>query len=249
MIYISHLLPDDEMRELVEITGAGVESIEFSVAESLDHLSSAIKSYRKRLSYMGCENLTLHGPFLDLNPVAFDREVQRATMLRYVQCYNAAMELGADKIIYHTCMYPDVYYVTGWAERMADFMNTFLERHKGIEVLIENVLDREWFAILDAAERIQSDMSGICLDIGHAHCYSKHSVTEWAKKLAPKVKHLHLHDNDQSRDSHLGLGEGTIPLQEIFEILEDTKVHSCTIECCTKEAVLGSYERIPEKYR
>lgn len=43
MIYVSHLLPDREMREVMERTGAGVESIEFGVADNLDNLSRSIK--------------------------------------------------------------------------------------------------------------------------------------------------------------------------------------------------------------
>ena len=67
MIYISHLLPDEEMREVIEKTGAGVESIEFSIAENLDRLEDSISSYKKRIRNMGAENLILHGPFLDLS--------------------------------------------------------------------------------------------------------------------------------------------------------------------------------------
>ena len=39
MIYVSHLLRDEEMKELVEELQVGVESIEFSISENLDHLS------------------------------------------------------------------------------------------------------------------------------------------------------------------------------------------------------------------
>ena len=49
MIFISHLLPDKEMKELIEETGAGVESIDFSITENLDHLSESVNSYKKRM--------------------------------------------------------------------------------------------------------------------------------------------------------------------------------------------------------
>ena len=39
MIYISHLLPDHEMNEIIEQTGVGIESIEFSIADNLDPVS------------------------------------------------------------------------------------------------------------------------------------------------------------------------------------------------------------------
>ena len=44
-LYISHLLTDEEMKRLIEKTHAGIESIEFSIAENLDHRKSRLKSY------------------------------------------------------------------------------------------------------------------------------------------------------------------------------------------------------------
>ena len=134
MIYISHLLPDEEMREVIEKTGAGVESIEFSIAENLDRLEDSISSYKKRIRNMGAENLILHGPFLDLNPMTFDREIGRVTRFRYEQAYRAAEELGAEKIVYHSCLCPDAYLLTGWAERTAEFYREFLRGKQGPEV-------------------------------------------------------------------------------------------------------------------
>ena len=99
MIYVSHLLPDREMAEVLEQTGAGIESIDFSIAENLDNLKENILDYRGRLSAMGAEHLTIHGPFLDLNPMTFDSRIRQATMLRYAQAYEAAAELGAEKIV------------------------------------------------------------------------------------------------------------------------------------------------------
>lgn len=57
MIYVSHLLRDEEMKELVEELQVGVESIEFSISENLDHLSEYIKTYRKRLQFIGTRSL------------------------------------------------------------------------------------------------------------------------------------------------------------------------------------------------
>ena len=49
MIYISHLLPDEEMKGLVTETGTGVESIDFSISDNLDHLGKRIELYQKKL--------------------------------------------------------------------------------------------------------------------------------------------------------------------------------------------------------
>ena len=37
MVYASHLIADNEMQEIIEQTGMGVESIDFSIADVLDH--------------------------------------------------------------------------------------------------------------------------------------------------------------------------------------------------------------------
>ena len=149
MIYISHLLPDHEMNEIIEQTGVGIESIEFSIADNLDHLNDSIGSYRERLKFMDCRGLTLHGPFMNIDPAAFDSEVRKITMMRFHQTYTAGMELGAKKIIYHTCMNPYVHYLQGWPERVAEFFGEFLEKHKELEVVMENVFDPQIDPVLD----------------------------------------------------------------------------------------------------
>ena len=63
MIYISHLFPDDQMEELIRQSGMGVESIDFSIADNLDHFSESIDVYREKLKKMGTRELILHGWF------------------------------------------------------------------------------------------------------------------------------------------------------------------------------------------
>ena len=114
------------MQALVRQTAAGVESIEFSIAENLDHLTETLRSYEKRLEAMEGKELILHGPFLDLNPAAYDNLVAEATRVRYEQAYEAASVLGAKKIIFHSCHVPAVDMRQGWASRVAGFYQRFL---------------------------------------------------------------------------------------------------------------------------
>lgn len=242
-MYFSHLLPDEEMREIIRKTGMGVESIEFSVGENLDRFSSTMESYQKRLEYMECERLFLHGPFLDLNPMAFDSGVRRVTRYRYEQAYEAAQKLGADKVVFHSCFLPNVYLPIGWADRVAEFYMEFLkDKDDSIEVLMENVLDPDPVPLKDSAEKISHKAFGLCLDLGHANCYSKSGLFHWMETLEPYIRHVHLHDNMGERDSHLSLGEGNLPLKEISEFLkENGNKKTYTIECAAKEAVEKSW--------
>ena len=82
MIYVSHLICDEDMKELCCQYGIGVESIEFSISDNLDQLERKIELYQKRLGQMGNPPLTLHGPFLDLNPASFDSQIRKVTMER-----------------------------------------------------------------------------------------------------------------------------------------------------------------------
>lgn len=243
-IYISHLLPDEEMREVIEKTGAGVESIEFSIAENLDRLGESISSYKKRMRNMGAENLILHGPFLDLNPMTFDREIGRVTRLRYEQAYRAAEELGAEKIVYHSCLCPDAYLLTGWAERTAEFYREFLRGKQGPEVVLENVFDRTWEPLMEAVRKTGMENFHLCFDAGHAGCYSRLTAEQWALQLQGEIEHVHVHDNRGDADSHLAVGEGTIDWEKICQIFRGREELTYTIECGSRKAVEKSLVKL-----
>lgn len=247
MIYMSHLLPDDEMGEVLARTGAGIESIEFSIAENLDAYERTLSSYKKRLKALGSPSLILHGPFLDLNPVSYDSEIRKTARLRYAQAYEAARELGAEKIVYHSCMYPNTVYPQGWAERVADFYEEFLWNRRDVEVVVENVFDRGPALLTEAAGKIKAPNFHLCLDIGHANCYSENfSVQEWARECAACLTHIHVHDNCGKQDEHLALGDGNIELGILKEYLGAKKGRTYTIECGRKEDLLKSYKKLTE---
>lgn len=244
MIYISHLLPDEEMKELVTATGVGVESIDFSISDNLDHLGRTLESYKKKLKEMGNPPLTLHGPFLDLNPATFDSMIREVTMTRFAQCYQAGMELGAHKIVYHSGMIPGIYFREGWADKVSRFFREFLRERRELEVVMENVLDEDWELIRDVYDQVDHPNFKLCLDMGHAHCYSHNSVLEWAQELAPYIGHVHVHDNAGDRDAHLGLGKGTIPYHEALKLLPVSEERTWTVECSHKEDVLLCLQKI-----
>lgn len=248
MIYVSHLLKDEEMKEIIAQTGMGVESIEFSVAENLDKPGRTLETYRKRLEFMGCRELILHGPFLDLNPMAYDSLVVQATRTRYEQAYQAAKELGAKKLILHSGFIPSVYFLTGWAERMADFYKKFLEdKDDSVEILMENVMDPLPEPLREIMENVSHPSFGICLDIGHANCFSQTDCKEWAEMLFPYIRHLHLHDNPGDRDRHQALGDGTVPYRQVLELFRDRPGISCTIECSTEREIQKSFFRLHQE--
>ena len=231
MIYVSHLIPDEDMKTIIKKYNVGVESIDFSISDNLDHLQESINNYRKKLKDMGNPPLVLHGPFLDINPASYDSLVREATMTRFGQCYEAAAELGADKIVFHSGMNPYVYYPEYWADHVSLFWREFMEDRKEIPVVLENVFDNDWKLLMDVYRQVDRENFTLCLDIGHSHCYSDIDVLKWAESLAPYVTHVHVHDNCGDRDAHTGLGKGNLPWKKVLEFLPETEERTWTIEC------------------
>ena len=235
-VYISELLTQEELKDVTEKTESGLELIRFSVGENLDAFDSQIREAREALAPLGCRGLTLHGPFLDLNPASYDSCIRAVTRQRYEQAYQAARILGAEKIVFHSGRIPATVYLEGWAERMAAFFGKFLEGKSGIQILVENVFDPEYTGLLELAQRVRHPDFGLCLDMGHAHCFSGVPVTEWAGALGKYIRHVHVHDNDGTRDAHLALGMGTIPLKRVVEkIVKASPEATWTVECSSRE--------------
>ena len=193
---------------------------------------------------MGTRELILHGPFLDVNPAAYDRLVREVTMKRFDQCYQAGLLLGARKIVFHSGMNPYVYYKQGWADQVSRFFSEFMDGRQKLEIVLENVFDDDWELLLDVYKKVNHPNFKLCLDIGHAHCYSSVDVREWAKALAPYVTHVHVHDNLGDRDAHTGLGRGNLPYQQVLENLPLTEERTWTIECMKKEDAQLCWEKI-----
>lgn len=222
-LYVSHLMEDDRMKELLKESDLGMEAIDFGIGYVLDELDKNLRNYQERLRKIQPAALTIHGPFLDLNPASFDTKVQRITEERFEEAYYAAEMLKADKIIFHSCFLPDIYFEEGWVEQMAGFWVAFFEkRERKIPVCIENVLDRNCCLLRAVWEKVNHPMLGLCLDLGHAHVYSPISLAEWIECLNEAITHVHLHDNKKDKDAHLALGAGNLPAGQILKLLEET---------------------------
>lgn len=60
-------------------------------------------------------------------------------------------------------------------------------------------------------------------DTGHGHVFLKDTLKEkeMLEKLKPYLSHIHVSDNDSTRDAHAKIGEGNIEFSEIFSSISD----------------------------
>lgn len=99
----------------------------------------------------------------------------------FEQAYSAAVALDAEKIVYHTGFIPSVYYLEGWAERMIEFWTKFMADGRPVPIVLENVWDPYARVLKKIAEAVAHPGFNLCLDIGHAHCYSKETAANVGK--------------------------------------------------------------------
>ncbi|MDR1677332.1 MAG: sugar phosphate isomerase/epimerase [Deltaproteobacteria bacterium] len=89
---------------------------------------------------------------------------------------------------------------------------------------LENTYEHSPLPIMRIIELL-GDQSGCCLDVGHWFYYAmgKHwdNFSEWLTLIGPRLKHLHLHDNNGEADQHLALGQAEIDLPKMWELLKE----------------------------
>ena len=110
-IYVSQLFSEDKVSELVKDYNIGIEIIEFGIGYTLDKDDNGVVEFCEIMGdLIKRRPLSVHGPFLDLNPASFDSMIKNVTLTRYNQAYNIAKKLGADRIVFHSCYYEDIYF-------------------------------------------------------------------------------------------------------------------------------------------
>ena len=216
-IYLSTTAPD--AAGVARRFGLGLEIAEFCTAWNMDQeYAKTDAAVRNQLA--GIQNRLLHGPFNELFPCAIDPEARALAARRYRQAIALAKQYGARKVIFHGGYNPWIYYPVWYTEQSILFWKEFLKEDPGVEILLENVLEEQPHMLPDIIRGVGDPRLRMCLDIGHAHAYSKASVQAWLEEGAPYIRHFHIHNNDGSWDTHNALFDGTIPMRAFLRQAE-----------------------------
>ena len=96
------------------------------------------------------------------------------------------------------------------------FWRAFLpEIPQGVTVCLENVLEETPDMLLGIVAGVGSEKIGLCLDVGHVNAYSPVPVSQWIDRYGSRLRHLHMHNNDGSADTHSPVREGTLNIPAI----------------------------------
>jgi sugar phosphate isomerase/epimerase len=219
-------------------------------ASALDTIGqSDLEGLLERLDWN--PSLTLHAPFMDLNPGADDPLVKSATEVRFRQLLDAAAILRPRVAVFHPAYYKWRYggRTDVWLRNSVDTWKRVMDRASGLglRVAVENVFDENPDAIRMLLEKIDHPDFGFCFDTGHCKLFSLVPMEQWFEALGSRLKEVHLHDNDGTADAHWALGKGTIDFDEFFRLMSRYAPRPVfTIEAHDKDDIDASKKRVQE---
>jgi len=206
--------------EVCEAGGYGIEIQSFYDPAYIVRTPDAVELHRSIVE--GISLRSLHGPFGDLCPGSFDVMVRDLARYRYFAAVPVAKRLGVSHMVLHHSYVPHTSLPSLWVKRCIRFWREILrETPESISIHLENFLELDHTMMADLIEAVDSKRLDVCLDIGHAHCYSAQTVVQWIEQLRDKIGYVHMHDNRGEEDEHLALGDGTVPLEDVCNALEE----------------------------
>jgi len=149
--------------------------------------------------------------------------VRRVSLQRLTQALEAAGLLGAQLMVVHPgydrWRYPNL--AETWAAQAAETLAQLLPLAERLDcrLALENIYEETPDTLVNLVTTLASPWFGHCFDIGHWRLFGKVPQDAWLAAIAPRLLHLHLHDNHGSGDDHLAVGEGSIDFSPLLALL------------------------------
>ncbi len=221
--------------------------------EDLENPPTRLLNCCSRLRDAGL-GVTVHGPFMDLNPGALDPLVREATRQRFRQTLDLAAHCRARLAVFHPGF--DRWRYGGrtdlWLAASLAFWPPLIEQAaaQGCLLVLENIFDEYPEPLATLIDRLDSQWLGHCFDVGHWNLFAKVSLSEWLDALGRRLVHLRLHDNDGVSDAHLPAGEGNIDFASLFRLLDALPQQlTATLEIHNRPALLRSFPAFVSRFR
>ncbi len=210
-------------------------------AHDLDGLSEQSLGLLENLNYN--PSITVHGPFMDLNPGAVDPLVREVTLSRFKDTLNIARKLKARMVVFHSGYerWKYAHKIQPWLQASIQTWTELapLLQEYDLHVAVENIFEDGYENLVALMEELKNPRIGLCFDTGHFNLFSRVPLQEWLEATGTYIKELHLHDNDSSFDSHLAPSKGTFDFDKLFSFLQARSLRPVfTVEAHSEEDVM-----------
>ncbi|KZX10021.1 sugar phosphate isomerase/epimerase family protein [Methanobrevibacter curvatus] len=194
-------------------------------------------------------NYTLHSPISDLNIASTNKAILKASINEIKRSADYIHDIGGNILVVHPGRVGFTQrFFNDYGKEIAN--NAMIEtaiyaKDLGVEICFENMPNFEGFLYQSTDELdnfLKENNLSMTFDIGH-----KNTIDGKTSSYYKSVKHIHLHDNDKSFDSHLPLGQGVIDFDEFFNMYEKNGYNGIYIlELNNKQDILKSIEYLKE---
>ncbi len=168
--------------------------------------------------------IAIHGPFVGMEYGHVDHLIRDAVNRRLDMTFDAATKLNASRVVLHSGYSPinDLFKLQdAWLKRSVGFWQREIRRwaDASIEIVLENDTDKSPDLLVRLVDEVDDPFLGLCLDIRHVHVFSELDAVAWLRRMAHRLVHIHLHDNDRTGDRHWAIGRGTIDFEPFYAAL------------------------------
>ena len=77
------------------------------------------------------------------------------------------------------------------------------------------------YDLIEIVDRVGSDKVQLCLDIGHLHTMGLFDIGDVVRDMGPRLKALHVHDNNAMADQHYFPYMGSIDWKAFVDALRE----------------------------
>ncbi len=211
---------------------AGLEDMGFDgweiVSEGQQKLTKeSLPGFLDIINSMDLE-ITVHGPFSDLNPASVNDAIRDETIRQIKQCVELSADFSNIVVVHPGILSPLGSQMPdeAWTRNVDALreLNKHAEEH-GVTLCLENMPDIEKLLcrtpheIFGMMECVGNGI-GMTFDVGHSNTMRN---TAGFLKEKSKFKHIHIHDNNGKKDEHLELGKGTVDWGRVLPELMDFK--------------------------
>jgi sugar phosphate isomerase/epimerase len=182
------------------------------------------------------QTFVLHAPFHGINIASLFESIRTASVQVTADCFATAAAIGAAGVVVHPGYF-------AWEQERKAADRQFREslkdlrhaaREHSVTFWFENMGNMNFFNLRTPEDLALIGRTGLALDTGHAHLNG--CLDEFLKT---PFRHMHIHDNKGTADTHSAIGEGTIDFLPVKKALERTGA-TAVLEMKDYQSVLKS---------